>query len=261
MDQAALNDPPAPRRKAPISAHRLFPLAVALWCAAALGLSTLVLPVAALEGLVALSGIDRLVPAAAPPLGMTARVLVVLGLGGIGALAGLVAALMVRPSRVRARTPASETQARLPGRAEPVVDDVPHLRPRDRHPDAPARKPISATIDLQAHATGEEADGKDAEASSPAPRQPVQEAAATPSSHPSPLARAALDTLGLVELTERLAIAMAERRARGTGGPRPLALPPLRARGSSAGDPGTRGPDTESLRHALASLQRVASSR
>lgn len=77
--------------KPPISMHPAFPAIVALWFAALLGLGSLVLPIALLERLVALTGIASLWPSAAPPLGFTAHAAIALG----GALAGAAMGLLL----------------------------------------------------------------------------------------------------------------------------------------------------------------------
>ena len=69
--------------KPPLSLHPAFPAIVALWFAALLGLGSLVLPAVLLERMVVATGVASIVPAAAPPLGITAR--------GIIALAGALA--------------------------------------------------------------------------------------------------------------------------------------------------------------------------
>ena len=139
-----------PREAAPkqssIIAHPWFPKMIGLWFAALFGLCSLALAPELLERIVTTLGIDRIVPAAAPPLGQTARLLLALGMAGVGEIAGLVigARLAARqiPQRVRQRG----IKADAPG-AE-TSEAAPHLRDRDRHPDAPARKPLSATSDL-----------------------------------------------------------------------------------------------------------------
>lgn len=79
----------------PISQHRAFPAIVALWFAALLGVGSMVVPVALLERGVALTGIAAFVPAASPPLGLTARVLIALVAAVVGALAGVAIARRV----------------------------------------------------------------------------------------------------------------------------------------------------------------------
>ena len=70
--------------KPPISLHPAFPAIVALWFAALLGIGSLVLPAALLDRMVELTGVSSLIPAASPPLGLTARSLIAIA----GALAG-----------------------------------------------------------------------------------------------------------------------------------------------------------------------------
>jgi len=84
------------------------------------------LPIEQLEALVALSGVDALVPVAAPPLGATARGAMALG-GGLGAAAVGWAVLFL-----------------LFGRGGLLARRVPAMRRADAHPDAPPRRPVSA---------------------------------------------------------------------------------------------------------------------
>ena len=88
-----------PRRKAagqpPVSAHPAFPAIVALWFAALLGLGSLVLPTALFERVTVASGLAEVFAAAAPPLGVTARIVVALAAAALGALAGLAIARQV----------------------------------------------------------------------------------------------------------------------------------------------------------------------
>lgn len=101
---------PKPRRgkpaKAPVSSHPLFAALAALWFAALFGLACLVLPARLLETVVGLIGLPALVPAAAPPLGMTARMLIALAAAGLGLAVGLLIARMIAgtPRRARADT-------------------------------------------------------------------------------------------------------------------------------------------------------------
>lgn len=126
---------PAPKSK-PITSNPLFPAVVALWFGALFGLSSIAVRVSVIETLVMKSGIDLIVPAAAPPLGITARILVALIMAALGAVAGsLIGRRLARP----------KTQARERKRsAKAGASDQPRLRARDSHPDAPVRKPISA---------------------------------------------------------------------------------------------------------------------
>lgn len=170
--------PPNP----PITRHPLFPAIVALWFAALLGMGSFALSLPALEQLVLSAHIDALIPAATPPLGMTARLALVMALGGVGGTIGWFLALRI---------------ARPAPRAEPSVFKV---------ADVGFDRPIAAP-------TAPEIDGP---ALDPAPPlTPVIEAAPAP--HPMTaaerIASADLAHLSHVELIERLAIAIRKREA------------------------------------------------
>lgn len=85
----------------PISLHPAFPAVVALWFSALLGLGSLALPGALLEHAVATTRIVAIIPAAAPPLGFTARVVVALAGALGGALLGLTIARRVARAHAR----------------------------------------------------------------------------------------------------------------------------------------------------------------
>ena len=85
-----------------------------------------------LESAVWTTGVAALVPAAAPPLGTTARALLALGSGAlVAALLWSSLFLLFGPGGVFAK-------------ASPREDGVPVIRRADAHPDAPPRKPMSA---------------------------------------------------------------------------------------------------------------------
>ena len=109
-----------------IVGHRHFPAVAALWFAALLGLGSLAIRPALIESAVLSMRLDTLIAAAAPPLGMTARLLLALAMGGFGAVVGLILARKIAAPR----------------------DTGMRLRARDAHPDAPARRPLSAATDL-----------------------------------------------------------------------------------------------------------------
>ena len=139
-----------PREAAPkqssIVAHPWFSKMIGLWFAALFGLCSLALAPELLERIVTTLGIDRIVPAAAPPLGQTARLLLALGMAGVGEIAGLVIG-----ARLAARQTSHQVRQRgiKPAVSEAgIAENAPNLRGRDRHPDAPARKPLSAASDL-----------------------------------------------------------------------------------------------------------------
>lgn len=82
----------------PISQHQLFPPVVALWFGALFGLGSLAVRPSLLESLIIKTRLDLLVPAAAPPLGVSARALVALTLAAIGSVLGIaIARHMSRP--------------------------------------------------------------------------------------------------------------------------------------------------------------------
>ena len=84
-----------PGRKAPISSHPAFPVIVALWFAALLGIGSLIVPAVLLERLVAVTGLSTILSSAEPPLGDTARTIIALIGAGLGAVSGLLIARRV----------------------------------------------------------------------------------------------------------------------------------------------------------------------
>jgi len=127
-------------------------------------LAVLWMPVGLIETVVASSGISEALPAAAPPLGQTARLLLA---GFAGLMAAGITGLTARTQdggREDSEEQERETRARgaktmgfafskltalARGRAAPVQDaPVPALRRADAHPDAPARAPIFASKDF-----------------------------------------------------------------------------------------------------------------
>ena len=138
--------PSRPRRKAPpVTAHRLFPAFATLWFAALFGLGSLAISSDALGALVVMIGLPALVPAAAPPLGFTAHLLVAFALGTAGAALGLTLALRLRPQDVNAQADAVRPMYAAAPFAEPEADETYKVRARDAHPDAPPRRPLVLT--------------------------------------------------------------------------------------------------------------------
>ncbi|WP_156839646.1 hypothetical protein [Novosphingobium aquimarinum] len=142
-------------RKKPVSRpsltrHPLFPAIVALWFAALFGLGSLAIRPALIEQMVLAGGIDSVIPMAAPPLGVTTRILLALAMTGLGGLiGGLIARQISRPSqekpeRRRAPKSASVHAAELPeattGAASPrrralaMQEDTSPLEARDNAP-------------------------------------------------------------------------------------------------------------------------------
>ena len=70
--------------------HKAFPLVLALWFAALVGLGSLVVPTALVERVVVALGLPSLLSFAAPPLGVKAKIAIALAGGIGGALLGLL---------------------------------------------------------------------------------------------------------------------------------------------------------------------------
>ncbi|MFA7585174.1 MAG: hypothetical protein WCY11_03120 [Novosphingobium sp.] len=133
-----------------ITRHRLFPIMVAVWFGALFALGILVLRPAVIEAMVARAHLVTVPPAAAPPLGMTARLLLALGLGLIGAVAGYGAGRMLaRPSRA---LQSSAKDVDFAGAAAdlPTIPTVP-IQPQAAEAEAVAtrrRRPLAIASDL-----------------------------------------------------------------------------------------------------------------
>lgn len=91
----------------PVTQHQLFPAVVALWFGALLGLGSLALRPSLIEELVIMGRIDLIVPAAAPPLGITARTILALGMASLGALIGTLIARRLARAGLAKREPAA----------------------------------------------------------------------------------------------------------------------------------------------------------
>ncbi len=149
---------PAARPRRGVAAHRLFPLAAALWCGALLALCCLAAGTQALGALSLTLHLPAIVPAAAPPLGSTARALLVALAGLGGTVAGMVIGWRLHARAigpvVRRQPKGRDDDADDAVEAEPVVAEVPiragapRVRSRDAHPDAPPRRPLVVTEDV-----------------------------------------------------------------------------------------------------------------
>ena len=142
--------------KAPISSHPVFPAIVALWFAALLGLGSLVLPVVLLEKAITATGLASVLPAAQPPLGVTALILIALSAASVGAIAGLsiarkVAAAQAAPAPRRRRAEPSQAdcdpEAKRPisAREELGMDGLDAPAERSAPPIAGRRRALSVT--------------------------------------------------------------------------------------------------------------------
>lgn len=157
-----------------MASYPAFTPALVVWFAALFGLSVVAIRGSLLESWVLGAQLDLVVPAAAPPLGMVARLLLALMFAALGAAIGWVAARLLRPRNQDS-------------------DGGFQLRSRDRHPDHPARRPISAHAELGDEGLGR-ADAAYAYDHAPAEPYPVETFRSAYAS-PAPLTEtAALDT-------------------------------------------------------------------
>jgi len=97
------------------------------------------MPGSRLDSLALDSGIAALIPAAEPPLGFTARaVLMAIAAGGVGSIVWFGLYLLI----------GTRTVALFGRQDQGSTFHVPILRRADAHPDAPARRPLFANSDL-----------------------------------------------------------------------------------------------------------------
>jgi hypothetical protein len=207
----------------------------AVWFGALFGLSVLAVRTALLEAAVLAAGIDHLIPAAAPPLGTNARILLAVAFALIGgAIGGAIGLIMARsrPDNVarRAETAAArdakQAERELAEAPPPIVErgealgffDISQLDLDDElriepEPDIQAEPAIEI---LAADAPETETELKRARAFE-RPLDPVS--FPLPESFPVPggaaaarLTAASLDSLSHLELIERLALSLQKRR-------------------------------------------------
>ena len=100
MDQAGRKGGGRPS----VAAHPVFPAVVALWFAALFGIGSLIVPAPLIESVLAATGISAIIPAAAPPLGFTARSLIAVVATVLGALLGIWAARRVGQAHGRTKS-------------------------------------------------------------------------------------------------------------------------------------------------------------
>jgi len=114
-----------------------FDLPVAALAGLAVAVVAFAMPADLLGQLVSATGLPHLLAAAEPPLGLKARA----AIGIVGAAAAFGIVFMVLRML--------DSAGRAKAKAEPELDEeMPRLRRRDLHPDAPICRPISATRDF-----------------------------------------------------------------------------------------------------------------
>ncbi len=178
-----------------ISGHPLFPAFVALWFGALFGLGSLAVRTALVEAAVLALQADLLIPAAAPPLGMTARIVIALALALSGGLLGaLLGRWIARPAPEDSESRTASWDAG-PG----IVDVTERLNSLiDQH--------AGPVFDIAEPVPGGAPQILDVTAIALAGDK------VTPSGPANRIVTADLATLSHVELIERLAISMERRR-------------------------------------------------
>jgi hypothetical protein len=123
-------------------------LPVAALAAVSVGFVAFAMPANLFDGAIAATGLPSLLSAAQPPLGSTARLLVV-AVAAIATFASVFVLLRLLDRRGTAAPARAPAQARM-REVLAEVDEVelPRLRRADHHPDAPARRPILAGSEL-----------------------------------------------------------------------------------------------------------------
>lgn len=199
--------------------HPLFPAVVAVWFGALFGLGALAVRVSLIERIAVAGGIARLIPAAAPPLGVNARVLIALGLAMLGGIIGAVIGRWMARSKPAARArraaaaEAAEVTEAAPVRAAtfdeaPSFIDISQLDLAHEHKIEPQISDAEAAQATAAPASAREFGRPLDPVSFPLPASfPVPGGAAA-----QRLNAADLDSLSHLELIERLALSLQKRR-------------------------------------------------
>ncbi|WP_206241971.1 hypothetical protein [Novosphingobium terrae] len=164
-----------------------FTPALVIWFAALFGLSVVAIRGSLLESWMMGAQLDLIVPAAAPPLGMLSRLLIALPFAAVGGGIGWLAARLLRNRGQHS-------------------DGGFQLRSRDRHPDHPARRPISAHAELGDEGLGR-ADAPRAYDETPAEPYPV-ETFRSSFAEPAPLSETPLVETAVVEAVQPLPFAV-----------------------------------------------------
>lgn len=237
------------RGNTPIAWHPLFPAMLAVWFGALFGLGVLAVRVALIEKLAVASGIEALVPAAAPPLGMNARIVLALGFALTGGILGAVIGTLLARSKPSAQARRAEAAAAKAVPPEPAIEaraaetgeapsfiDISELDLGETGVLAPSFDEAPAPAAGEGDGARDEVE--DIIVTAPAPPQAPASAAAAaearpasrraaadptcfplPAAFPVPggaaaqrLAAADLDSLSHLELIERLALSLQKRR-------------------------------------------------
>lgn len=196
--------------------HQIRSLGLAFAASIFAAVATMFVPASVLESITGASGLSELVPATAAPLGDTARALIAFAAGAL--TLSLLAVVLIRqntsevlqPAQAEALTQTADDEDQSPiaafknmlaniplpkmpwaKDADDITDlsDLPKLRGGDSHPDAPPRRPLSATQDLPIFSLTERAPD-------PVKKEPVTEVASeavpVPANEPAPVTAEAL---------------------------------------------------------------------
>lgn len=98
--------------KPSIASHRFFPVIVVTWFAALFGLASLTIRPAVMEKYVAATGLDKLLPMTAAPLGDTARLLIILAMTVLGCIVGAIVARITSKPSAQTATRQTRTASR-----------------------------------------------------------------------------------------------------------------------------------------------------
>lgn len=190
----------AAKASQPITRHPLFPAIVALWFATLLGVGSLLLRTSLIESAVVASHLDSLIPAAAPPLGTTARLMLAGLLSLPGGIIGWILAKRLGAPKKAGPQVFKVAETDIGGEQWPGVAEV-HAKPVVAEP-TPSLDPSSLTAPVEEEVPLSATD---------API--VQEVIPAPRSHTAAqrILTAELADLSHVELVERLAIALQRR--------------------------------------------------
>ena len=145
MDEGHTTKQAKPALKLPFGA-----LSVAGAGAIALATLAFVIPREWIESIAFQLYADKLFPTAVPPFGVVARLVTALLLALLGASLGLLLARLFGVTATDGSLDGLLARVRGQQIKDDDEDDAPWLRAADRHPDAPARRPLSAARDIPA---------------------------------------------------------------------------------------------------------------
>ncbi len=123
--QASGKTGPAGKSKGslPVSRHPLFPAMVGIWFAALFGLGSLAIRPTLIESFVLAVQLDLVIPATAPPLGITARILLALSLFVLGGVLGFFLARRIVHQKAQSQSISRSFRVASVARPDEVEDE------------------------------------------------------------------------------------------------------------------------------------------